>query len=312
MKKIGLVIPVKNESQSIERLINSINSQVYQPDEIVIVDGGSSDNTVELLGRLINNDSRYKIIKTPEASPGKGRNIGTAAANTEWIAYTDAGIRLDDHWLEELVKASTANPEAFIIYGNYKPIQGSFFEKCAAIAFIAPEVPGVIRDRFIASSLIKKRVWEEAKGFPDLRASEDHLFMEAVEKLGYKPAFAPAAQVYWQLRPDLASTYKRFEIYSMNNVWAGRAKYWQYGMARQYLILLVFVALGIWHHWLWFLFLPLWLMARAAKRILIHRYEFGLKTLFNPIVLLTVMWQLFVIDIAAYSGWLKALIRRKN
>lgn len=308
--QVSLVIPVFNEAQSLHLLIDTINRQSVPPQEIILVDGGSIDNTVPLARELTKTDARFKIIEAGRAMPGRGRNIGAARASNDWIAFTDAGIKLDIHWLKNLVKAARENPGAAIIYGNYCPELNHFFEKCATIAYVAPAIPGNIRGKFIASCLLKKEVWEKAGGFPDWRAAEDLIFMEKAAALGYKEAFAPDAMVYWQLRQGLGSTFKRFDLYSKYNVWAGRQQFWHYGVARQYAVIFVFIALGIFHHWLWFLLLPLWLVTRSAKRILLHRSSFGIKSLFNPAVFLMVMLITLVIDAATFSGWLKAIFSK--
>jgi len=309
---ISLVIPVYNESQTISDLINSIRSQSYQPREILIIDGGSSDDTVNKAYKLIGDDRRFKIIEAGRAMPGKGRNIGTEQTVYDWIAYTDAGIHLDRYWLEKLVDKVTSNNEPAIVYGNFSPQIKNNFEKAATISYVPALRPGFVRTKSIVSCLLKKEVWKKAGGFPDWRATEDLVFMERAEQLGYTIAFAPDAMLYWQLRPDLKSTYKKFELYSMYNVWAGRQAYWHYGIAKQYLIMLVVITLSVFHSLYWLFVLPAWIMARVAKRIISHRHEFGLKTLFNPAIFFMVMIITIVIDAATFSGWVKAIFKKEN
>jgi GT2 family glycosyltransferase len=233
-------------------------------------------------------------------------------ASSEWIAFTDAGIRLQKDWLQNMVLKAGENGGADIVYGDYSPQLNSFFDKCASITYVAPLQKNKIRSTFIASSLLKKKVWETVGGFPDWRATEDIVFMENAAKAGFRIAEAPAAMVYWQLRPGLSSTFKRFDLYSKYNVWAGRQAYWHYGVARQYAIMLIPVLLGIFHSWYWFLILPLWMMARTAKRIVLHRHEFGWKTLFNPAVFFMVMLISLVIDAATFTGWIKAVMNKNG
>ena len=308
---ISLVVPLKNEERSVALLIESIKYQSNQPDEIILVDGGSTDNTVQHLKKLINNDPRFHIIETT-AMPGKGRNMGAEYATSEWLAFTDAGIRLDKHWLENMIKKQRQTPGSGIIYGNFSPQINSFFDKCAAIAYVPALRLGSIRSKSIASSLFKKEIWKKAGGFPDWRATEDLVFMERAEELNYPVAFAPDAMVYWQLRPDLKSTYKKFELYSTYNVWAGRQAYWHYGIARQYAVMLIPVLLAFLYSWYWLLSIPAWISARVAKRIGLHRHEFGIKTMFNPAVFFMVMVITLVMDAATFSGWLKALLQKKK
>jgi glycosyltransferase involved in cell wall biosynthesis len=310
--QISLVIPMKNESDSLAGLLESIEKQTLQPAEIVLVDGGSTDGTVELAEKFASENSRIKLIKSAQASPGKGRNLGIEAAENEWLALTDAGIRLEPDWLENLAQAAAREPAADLVYGNFSPVLDSLFEKCAAISYVPALRANSIRAQSVASMLLKKRVWERVGGFPDLRAAEDLMFMERAGKAGFMAAFAPGAQVYWQLRPGFRSTFQKFTLYSKHNVLAGRAWDWHYGVAKQYLFVLPFVVLAIFHSPWWLFGAAAWLAARTAKRILLHRFEFGLGALFNPLVFGGVALLVLTIDAATFAGWAQALLNKNK
>lgn len=310
--QISLVIPVKNEADSLDLLIGSINKQSYTPAEIIFVDGGSTDGTVELAQNLTAGDARYRIVEAGEASPGKGRNIGTENARYEWIAYTDAGIKLSDDWLEKLVEKATGKPEVDIVYGNYAPIRDAYFERIAAIVHVSPQNANGIRGKSIASSLLKKKVWSAVGGFPDLRASEDLMFMEAAEKRGFRHVYAPAAMIYWKLQPNLYRTFRKFVVYSKYNVWAGRQWDWHYGVLKQYLVATLFIVLAVFHSWWWLVAVVLWLFARTLKKTLAHSGEFGVKTVFNPLIFFGAMFLILVIDFATFVGWGQAILERKS
>jgi hypothetical protein len=76
--------------------------------------------------------------------------------------------------------------------------------------------------------------------------------------------------------------------------------------------MLIPVLLGIFHSWLWLLLVPAWILARAAKRIWLHRYEFGAGILFNPAVVFMVALLTVVIDTATFSGWIKAIVNKNE
>lgn len=308
--RVSLVIPLKNESDTLAELVRSIEGQTLAPAEILLVDGGSTDNTVEQLKRLVGEDDRFRIIEAGPATPGRGRNTGIENARNEWIALTDAGIKLENEWLENLAETAKNTPGADLIYGNFAPVTGSLFEKCAALAYVPAARAGAIRGRSVASVLLKKKVWSAVGGFPDRRAAEDLMFMEAAAKAGFKCAFAPGARVYWKLRPDLLSTFQKFTLYSKHNVWAGRAWDWHYGILRQYLVLLPVLALAVFHSPWWLCGVAAWLGARAAKRILAHRFEFGIAPLFNPLIFFGVAALILTIDLATFTGWAQAVLNK--
>jgi glycosyltransferase involved in cell wall biosynthesis len=313
--QISLVVPVRNEEESLARLVSSIRAQTRQPEEVLLVDGGSNDRTVELARELAAGDERFRVVEAGEASPGRGRNVGASEARYPWLAFTDAGIGLDPEWLERLAEQVEAEPETEVVYGNFDPVTRTFFERCAAIAYVAPKTPhgddgSLTRGRFIASSLMRREVWRRAGGFPDMRAAEDLIFMERVEAEGARTRWAPRANVRWQLQPNLARTFRRFALYSKHNVWAGRQRFWHYGIARQYAVALLFVVLAVVHSVWWLLVPALGLAARAAKSILRHREGRGLLWALNPLQFAGVVLVLLTVDLATFVGWAQALLTR--
>jgi glycosyltransferase involved in cell wall biosynthesis len=308
---ISLVIPVRDEGATLPELLESIAAQSLHPNEVVFVDAGSVDETVRLLQRAAQLEPRFRLIEAGAASPGKARNIGIAAAVHEWIALTDAGMRLEPTWLERLVKAAQAGDSADVVFGNYEPLTESFFERCAALAYVAPKQVRngqMMRGPVVPSSLLKSTVWKTVGGFPDTRAAEDLMFIEALERKGYRIAWAPTATTWWRLRPTLKATFVRFMVYSRYNVWAGRQWDWHNSVRRFYLLLLPFLALAIAHSFWWLLVPLLGISGRTVKRIWNAREGRGLLWAMNPAQFASVGAVLITIDAAAWIGWAQALL----
>ena len=312
--EVSVVIPVRDEVDALPELIASLQSQTFPPAEIVIVDGGSTDGTVARARQLTAGDKRFRVVEAGKATPGRGRNIGIAAASNEWIALADAGSRLESQWLERLVKVVQDDPAIAFVYGNFEPIVDSFFTRCASLAYISPKQMrpgGLIRVPCIASSLMRRETWRQVGGFPDLRAAEDLMFIEKIEQQGCKMGWAPQATIWWHIQPTLRDTFKRFAVYSRHNVWAGRQRGWHYGVARQYLLMLLVVVLALVHSPWWLGLIALGFGARVAKSIWRRRREgSGLGWLFNPIQFLGVALIILTIDLATFVGWAQALWQR--
>ena len=307
---VSLVVPVRNEDTSVPALLESIGRQTHQPAEVILVDGGSTDATVRIARGMAGTcRGLLRVIEAEEATPGRGRNIGIGAARSEWVALTDAGIRLEPAWLENLLEVARADTEGSVVYGNYEAAPGGFFERCAALVYLPPKVErggGRMRGPSIASALLRREVWKAAGGFPDLRAAEDLFFMEHVERLNFKIGYAPRATVWWQLQPTLGKTFRKFLLYSRHNVWAGRQWDWHYGLARQYAVWLVFFALAVAHS-PWWLALPVaGTLARAGKSIYARREGRSLGWLLNPAQFAGVVLVTLTIDLAAFAGWAQA------
>ena len=101
--RVSLVIPVRNEAATISDLLASIYGQTLRACEIVFVDGGSMDDTVQILREAARENSFLRLLEAQDATPGRGRNVGIEAASNDWVALTDAGVRLEPTWLERLV-----------------------------------------------------------------------------------------------------------------------------------------------------------------------------------------------------------------
>ena len=314
--KVSVVVPVRDEERSIRELLDSLLAQTRPPDEIVITDGGSTDATQQIIEDYINRGAPVRLIRAGAALPGRGRNLGAAQASFEWLAFTDAGIRLANNWLEALVmKAETSNA-IDVVYGSWEPVTDSFFKQCAAIAYVPPPAlreGEFVRPRFIASTLLRRAAWQAVNGFPeDLRSAEDLLFMDRLEHAGYQCAYEPRAQVYWDLRPTFWSTFKRFVIYSRNNIRAGLFRQWQSTILVRYgvLALLLVVALIVAPSWAW---IPIgaWLLmlvARAAVSIKRNRICYPASLFQNLLRGATVMSLLAVLDAAAILGSVQWLL----
>ncbi|HEU4768726.1 MAG TPA: glycosyltransferase [Pyrinomonadaceae bacterium] len=321
--KVSVIVPVRDEEDSIRELLDSLVAQTRPPDEIVITDGGSTDATPEIIEDYGRKGLPVKLIRAGAALPGRGRNLAAAQAHCEWLAFTDGGIRLDKHWLEHLVRKAEEDDSIDIVYGSVEPVTDTFFTECAAIAYVPPPKPHedvVARPRFIASSLLRREAWATVKGFPEnLRSAEDLLFMERLETAGYRAVFEPRAQVYWRLRSTLKSTFKRFLVYSLNNIRAGLFNQWQARILFRYVMLFVIAVavLIVEPSWFW-LPIALWvlmLIARAIVSIWRNRNCYPGSVTRNIRRAVMVVALLAVLDAAALIGcfqWLLSDAFRSN
>lgn len=308
--KVSVVVPVRDEEHSIRELLDSLLRQTRPPDQIVITDGGSVDATPQIIEEYVLRGAPVRLLRAGPALPGRGRNLGAAAAQFEWLAFTDAGIRVNGDWLESLVARAAQDSSIDIVYGSWEPVTDTFFKECAAIAYVPPPSLRegiVVRPRFIASTLLRREAWASVHGFPeDLRSAEDLIFMDRLEEAGYKAVFEPRAQVRWDLRPTLGATFKRFLVYSRNNIRAGLWRQWQATILFRYAVLLslIVLALIVDPRWVWVPVLA-WLSMLAARAVVsIRRNRQCYPASFGRNVLRACMLMplLAALDLAAIIG----------
>jgi glycosyltransferase involved in cell wall biosynthesis len=252
---VSVIATVKNEAQAVHRLLDSLAAQTRPPDEVIIVDGGSTDGTVEVLEEYAaGGGSPLKVLVRPETNISQGRNMAIAEATGEIIASTDAGVRLSPNWLEELV--SSFREGVHVVSGFFLPDPQTVFETALG-ATVLPALADVKPEKFLPSSrsvAFRKAAWERVGGYPEwLDYSEDLIFDFKLRELG-PFAFAPRALAYFRPRESLVAFFKQYFRYARGD---GKADLWRVRHAIRYFAYLIIVPaiflLGLWRTPLWWL-----------------------------------------------------------
>jgi len=316
---ISVVVPVRDEADSIRRLIEALLGQTRPPNEIVITDGGSVDGTREIIREIISQGAPVKLILDEDSLPGRSRNLAVANAKNDWIGFIDAGIKPEASWLAGLAEKVESDSTVDVVYGTYAPVIDSFFRECAAIAYVPAATiteEGPVRAYSIASALMRRKVWEQTGGFPeDLRSAEDLLFMNKVTRAGFHIVRAPRAIVYWNIQPGFWGTFRRFVIYSRNNIRAGLFGEWQ-GRIFIYYALIAGSAVSVLKFGPKSLIVPpiLWLLlliARGVTALRRNRKTYPASFAHNLARLSVIVPIIAVLDAATFAGSISWLLRDK-
>lgn len=217
--KVTLISTVLNCADRVEPFLRSLDAQTRQPDEVVIVDGGSTDGTAE---RFRAHDA-VTVIDAPGANISAGRNVALAHATHEAIAATDADCELDPGWLAAIVAPLEAGAD--VAAGFYEPVADGFVRTCVAAMNLPLGPEEVDPDGFMPSArsvAFRREAIEAVGGYPEwLDIGEDMWVDHRWRELGMDVRFAPEAVVRWELRPDLASTWMQYFRYARGDAIAG-------------------------------------------------------------------------------------------
>lgn len=273
---VSVIATVKNEGRSVDRLLDSLAAQSRLPDEVVIVDGGSTDDTRDILeqhaqsGRL-----PIRILVREGSNIAEGRNAAVVEASGDLIATTDAGVRLESTWLEELTRPFDEQADVGVVAGFFLPDPRSLFEVVMG-ATVLPALSDVDPATFLPSSrsvAYTREAWAAVGGYPEwLAYSEDVLFDLALRFRGYRFVFAPAARAHFRPRSSLRAFYAQYRNYASGD---GAALLWTERHVIRYATYLVITpalaALALLHHPLWWVALVLGavLYMRSAYRRLL-------------------------------------------
>lgn len=216
--KVSLVATVKDAAPHVGAFLASVAAQRRPPDEVIVVDGGSTDGTVEILRRA----PGLTLIEEPGANIARGRNVAVRAAAHEVIAVSDADCVLDPAWLERLVEPLERGAD--VSMGVYRPLAGTFFEECAAAVSIKdPEE--VREDTFLPSArsvAFRREAFERAGGYPEWMAlGEDMYLNHRWLDLGVRMDLARDAVVGRRPRHDLVSYWRQFAGYAEHDARGG-------------------------------------------------------------------------------------------
>jgi glycosyltransferase involved in cell wall biosynthesis len=256
---VSVIVTVKNEASSIDRLLDSLSQQTLLPSQIVIVDGGSTDGTVE---RIERHSQRLPttLLSREGTNISQGRNEAIRAASGEILASTDAGVRLVPHWLEELVQPLEEDASIDVVSGFFLPDPQTLFERAMG-ATVLPVEAEINPERFLPSSrsvAFRRLAWEKAGGYPEwLDFCEDLVFDFALLDAGCRFLFAPRAVAYFRPRSSLKAFGRQYFQYARGD---GKVDLWRKRHAARYLTYLLGIplvlALGLVVHPLWWLVLP--------------------------------------------------------
>lgn len=318
--KISVVIPVRNEAESVHSLLDALLDQSLPPDEILITDGGSSDTTPAIVQEYAQRHASVRLFREAAALPGRGRNVAAAQASHEWLAFIDAGVVPAHDWLAQLSECANRDSNTDVVFGSWEPVTDTFFKECAAIAYAyvpnRENYEDVKRARAIFSSLIRRTVWESVGGFPEhLRSAEDHLFISKIEERGFNINYAAAAVVRWTMQPTFGLTFKRFVTYSRNNLSAGLWKEWQAAMLIRYsFVLFAAIIVSVFTRWWPVVTLVLLLSlftARAVVALWRNRKRFPASPGRNLRRLFLLIPILMTLDVATVVGIVDWIVRDK-
>lgn len=234
---VSVVVTVRNEEKSIEKLLRALISQNKKPDEIILVDGGSTDTTVVKIQKLKikhqrclqlriknqNDNLKFKIF-VKAGNRAVGRNYGISRARNEIIAVTDAGGYPRKDWLKKIT-TPFVEKETDVVSGYYKSLARTPFGKCVTPYFLV--MPDKVKRgmEFLPSSrsvAFRKSIWKKAGGYPEqFSHNEDFVFDHNLKKADARFFFEPRAVVYWSPPKNLLEAAKKFFRFALGDAEAG-------------------------------------------------------------------------------------------
>lgn len=181
MDKISVVVPVYNVSQYLKKALDSIINQTYKNLEIIIVNDGSTDNSLSICKEYAKLDKRIKIIDKENGGLSDARNSGTANSTGEFIIYIDSDDYIEKDMLYKLynnIISTNSDVSVCGVNNIYKNTSSPQFNEiitfdCDCTEFIreyliGEKIPGSICNKLIKTDIAKKILFPVGRIYEDI------------------------------------------------------------------------------------------------------------------------------------------------
>lgn len=231
MTKVSVIIPTKNGGEKFKEVLEMVRKQETDFNfEVVVIDSGSRDGTVEYIEAMSQIDDQIRCykIEPKDFGHGKTRNFGVSKAKGDFVAFiTQDALPYNEKWLANLVDSFRNDPKVAGVFGKHLPYEDTYpIEKKQIIdhfdlGFGKERLEVRITDRedykkrqgwyiFYSdnNSCMRKEVMKKIP-FKDVWMAEDQNWAKDILESGYKKVYEPTAIVYHSHKYSLGQVYKR-------------------------------------------------------------------------------------------------------
>ncbi|MGO9728537.1 MAG: glycosyltransferase family 2 protein, partial [Streptosporangiaceae bacterium] len=207
--RISVVVPFYNNEDLLGDCLQSIAAQTFTDLEVIMVDDGSADGSVEIAAAQAAADPRFSLIRVPNGGPGYARNRGIERATGEFLAFVDADDALPSHAYARMLKTLEASGSDFVS-GNVDRIGPAGVTQSALharaikgrrIGTHISRLPQLFWDVSVWNKLFRKSFWDaNGLSFPEGMIWEDLQAMTRAHVLAKAVDVIPDTIYYWRER----------------------------------------------------------------------------------------------------------------
>lgn len=185
---VSIIVPVYNTEKYLQRCIDSLLAQTYRNIEIILVNDGSTDDSLRIIHDAAENDSRIKVISQANKGLSSARNSGMAVAMGDYLLFCDSDDTVEPEWVDRLLNAAKEYPDSLVVSGHNRifchsnetvtlekmVIPGGRYSKECYYSLISPGITGIVCTKIFSRSLL---VSKDISFDENVKYAEDVVFI---------------------------------------------------------------------------------------------------------------------------------------
>lgn len=216
---LSVILPTYNRRYCIEKMIDSVLMQSFKDFELIVIDDGSTDMTIEILEKTYHDD-RIRLVRKEKGGVSSARNAGISLAKGEWITFVDSDDYLLDGFFEDIYHNLAENNYEILVYGGYSINEGEEELKEVPLFWYNQEYgqeKKIVKNgkEFLRDfCLLSGNSWGCAKVFKSSMIKKNHIYFD--ENIDYGEDMLFDIQAYFVSLSVMTSP-KKFYIYNVRN-----------------------------------------------------------------------------------------------
>ena len=204
MPRVSVVLPTYNRAELAEEAVASVLAQDFEDFEVLVVDDGSTDDTVARIEARFGRDPRVRCLRKSNGGTASARNLGMREARAAWVALLDSDDLWPTDWLRSQWAAQEAHPEADLIVSDalyVGPWKREGTRLFARPSWRTPDsIDAMLNGAYALPScwLIRSEVGRRLPFDPTFPMSEDTAFLFAFNERGYRLVENPAVCTHYR------------------------------------------------------------------------------------------------------------------
>jgi len=219
----SVIIPVLNEEKYLPRLLRCLVKQAFRDFEVIVVDGGSTDQTITKTQGFTQSVPALRILHSPKKNVSFQRNMGAGTATGTYLVFFDADVQLRPRFLEQVAKSIRIHKYMFLTTWMRPDSREPRDYLIVTINNMLLEGAKLLDNPFAGgwNIIIHKSVFDQISGFdPEIVISEDHDFTRRCLKAGVILTILKHPRIIYSLR-----RFRRYGYWTMLRLYAHTSLY---------------------------------------------------------------------------------------